>query len=70
MKFGVMVATKIDDWQLLPFAESIGFDSGWVPEKVRALSGCLPCPFPRYCLKTPSNSASIELPSQATWWYP
>ena len=32
MKFGAMVAPKIDDWQLLPFAEELGFDSGWVPD--------------------------------------
>jgi alkanesulfonate monooxygenase SsuD/methylene tetrahydromethanopterin reductase-like flavin-dependent oxidoreductase (luciferase family) len=32
MKFGAMVATKIDDWQLLKEAEDLGFDHGWVPD--------------------------------------
>ena len=40
MKFGAMVATKIDDWQLLPYAESIGFDSGWVPDSQMIWSDC------------------------------
>ena len=31
MKFGAMVATKIDDWQLLQYAEQLGYDHGWVP---------------------------------------
>ncbi len=40
MKFGAMVATKIDDWQLLPYAESLGFDSGWVPDSQMIWSDC------------------------------
>ncbi|MEX2208982.1 MAG: LLM class flavin-dependent oxidoreductase [Myxococcota bacterium] len=32
MKFGAMVATKIDDWQLLKEAEELGFDHGWLPD--------------------------------------
>lgn len=40
MKFGAMVATKIDDWQLLPFVESLGFDSGWVPDSQMIWSDC------------------------------
>ncbi len=40
MKFGVMVATKIDDWQLLPYAESLGYDSGWVPDSQMIWSDC------------------------------
>lgn len=40
MKFGAMVATKIDDWQLLPYAESMGFDSGWVPDSQMIWSDC------------------------------
>jgi alkanesulfonate monooxygenase SsuD/methylene tetrahydromethanopterin reductase-like flavin-dependent oxidoreductase (luciferase family) len=40
MKFGAMVATKIDDWQLLPYAESIGYDSGWVPDSQMIWSDC------------------------------
>ncbi len=40
MKFGAMVATKIDDWQLLPYAESLGYDSGWVPDSQMIWSDC------------------------------
>ena len=40
MKFGAMVATKVDDWQLLPYAESLGFDSGWVPDSQMIWSDC------------------------------
>ena len=40
MKFGAMVATKIDDWQLLPYVESIGYDSGWVPDSQMIWSDC------------------------------
>ena len=39
MRFGAMIATKIDDWQILPFAESIGFESGWVPDSQMIGSG-------------------------------
>jgi hypothetical protein len=40
MRFGAMVATKIDDWQVLPYVESIGFDSGWVPDSQMIWSDC------------------------------
>jgi len=40
MKFGAMVAPKIDDWQLLPFAEELGYDSGWVPDSQMIWSDC------------------------------
>jgi hypothetical protein len=32
MEFGVVVAPRISDWQLLQYAESVGFDRGWVPD--------------------------------------
>ncbi|GJL88253.1 MAG: 5,10-methylenetetrahydromethanopterin reductase [Minwuia thermotolerans] len=32
MKIGGMVATKIDDWQIFPEMESLGFDHGWAPD--------------------------------------
>ncbi len=32
MKFGAMVATKIDDWQLIVHAENLGYDSAWAPD--------------------------------------
>ena len=37
MKFGAMVATKIDDWQLIPYVESKGFDAAWFPDSQIAL---------------------------------
>lgn len=32
MKIGGMVATKIDDWQIFPEMEALGFDHGWAPD--------------------------------------
>jgi len=40
MRFGAVVATKIDDWQLLQYAESLGYDSGWVPDSQMIWSDC------------------------------
>jgi len=40
MKFGAMVATRIDDWSLLKFAEDLGFDHGWVPDSQMIWSDC------------------------------
>ena len=40
MKFGAMVATKIDDWQLLKEAEELGYDHGWVPDSQMIWSDC------------------------------
>jgi len=40
MKFGAMVAPKIDDWQLLQFADSLGYDHGWVPDSQMIWSDC------------------------------
>jgi alkanesulfonate monooxygenase SsuD/methylene tetrahydromethanopterin reductase-like flavin-dependent oxidoreductase (luciferase family) len=40
MKFGAMVATKIDDWQLLKDAEELGYDHGWVPDSQMIWSDC------------------------------
>ena len=40
MKFGAMVATKIDDWQLLAECEALGFDHGWVPDSQMIWSDC------------------------------
>src|SRR5262245_27182453 len=42
MKFGAMIATKIDDWQLLPYAEQLGYDHGWVPGSQVIGSDCSP----------------------------
>lgn len=40
MKFGAMVAPRIDDWQLLRFAEELGYDHGWVPDSQMIWSDC------------------------------
>lgn len=40
MKFGAMVATKIDDWQLLKRAEELGYVHGWVPDSQMIWSDC------------------------------
>ena len=40
MKFGAMVATKIDDWRLLPECEALGYDHGWVPDSQMVWSDC------------------------------
>jgi alkanesulfonate monooxygenase SsuD/methylene tetrahydromethanopterin reductase-like flavin-dependent oxidoreductase (luciferase family) len=40
MKFGAMVATKIDDWKLLVECESLGYDHGWVPDSQMIWSDC------------------------------
>jgi alkanesulfonate monooxygenase SsuD/methylene tetrahydromethanopterin reductase-like flavin-dependent oxidoreductase (luciferase family) len=40
VKFGAMVATKIDDWQLLQFADELGYDQGWVPDSQMIWSDC------------------------------
>ena len=40
MKFGVCVATNINDWQLLVHAENEGFDHAWVPDSQMIWSDC------------------------------
>jgi len=40
MKFGAMVATKVDDWQLIRFAEEQGYDHAWVPDSQMIWSDC------------------------------
>jgi alkanesulfonate monooxygenase SsuD/methylene tetrahydromethanopterin reductase-like flavin-dependent oxidoreductase (luciferase family) len=40
MKFGAMVATKIDDWKLLVECEALGYDHGWVPDSQMIWSDC------------------------------
>src|SRR5256885_7223688 len=40
MDFGVFVATKIDDWQLIRFAEDLGYDRAWVPDSQMIWSDC------------------------------
>ena len=40
MEFGVFVATKIDDWQLIREAEALGYDRAWVPDSQMIWSDC------------------------------
>ena len=40
MKFGAMVATRIEDWELLKYAEDLGYDNGWVPDSQMIWSDC------------------------------
>ena len=40
MKFGGMVATKIDDWRIFSHLEELGYDSGWVPDSQMIWSDC------------------------------
>ena len=40
MKFGLTVATKIDDWQLIKYAEDLGYDSAWVPDSQMIWTDC------------------------------
>src|SRR5437762_14360056 len=40
MRFGAMLCTKVDDWQLAPFAESLGYDRAWVPDSQMIWSDC------------------------------
>ena len=40
MKFGICVATNINDWQLLVHAENEGYDHGWVPDSQMIWSDC------------------------------
>jgi alkanesulfonate monooxygenase SsuD/methylene tetrahydromethanopterin reductase-like flavin-dependent oxidoreductase (luciferase family) len=40
MEFGVFVATKIDDWQLVREAEALGYDRAWVPDSQMIWSDC------------------------------
>ena len=40
MQFGVCVATKIDDWQMIKFAEELGYDMAWIPDSQMIWSDC------------------------------
>ncbi len=40
MKFGGMVATKIDDWQIFKELEDLGYDSAWAPDSQMIWSDC------------------------------
>jgi alkanesulfonate monooxygenase SsuD/methylene tetrahydromethanopterin reductase-like flavin-dependent oxidoreductase (luciferase family) len=40
MQFGIFVATKIDDWQLVKYAEDLGYDRAWIPDSQMIWSDC------------------------------
>ncbi len=40
MQFSIMIATKIDDWQLIKYAEDLGYDAAWVPDSQMIWSDC------------------------------
>ena len=40
MKFGIMFDTHIDKWELIRYAEELGYDSGWVPDSQMIWSDC------------------------------
>ena len=40
MQFGICMATKIDDWQLIKEAEELGYDTAWVPDSQMIWSDC------------------------------
>ena len=40
MQFSITVATKIDDWQLIKYAEDLGYDGAWVPDSQMIWSDC------------------------------
>src|SRR5262245_2022414 len=40
MQFGLCVATKIDDWQLIKYAEELGYNRAWVPDSQMIWSDC------------------------------
>jgi alkanesulfonate monooxygenase SsuD/methylene tetrahydromethanopterin reductase-like flavin-dependent oxidoreductase (luciferase family) len=40
MKFGVVIAPKIDDWQIFQFAEELGYDSAWACDSQMLWSDC------------------------------
>ncbi|MBI2963637.1 MAG: LLM class flavin-dependent oxidoreductase [Deltaproteobacteria bacterium] len=40
MEFGIFVATKIDDWQLVQYAENLGYDRAWIPDSQMIWSDC------------------------------
>ncbi len=40
MQFGVMLATKVDDWALVKFAEELGYDMAWLADSQMIWSDC------------------------------
>lgn len=40
MKFGIMFDTHIDKWELIRYAEELGYDAAWVPDSQMIWSDC------------------------------
>ena len=40
MQFGIMFDTHIDKWELIRYAEELGFDTAWVPDSQMIWSDC------------------------------
>jgi alkanesulfonate monooxygenase SsuD/methylene tetrahydromethanopterin reductase-like flavin-dependent oxidoreductase (luciferase family) len=40
MEFGIIFPTRIDDWQLIPYAEALGYHRAWVPDSQMLWSDC------------------------------
>lgn len=40
MKFGGMITARINDWQIVPYLEVLGYDCAWVPDSQMIWSDC------------------------------
>ena len=40
MQFGITIAPHIDRWDLIQYAEELGFDRAWVPDSQMIWSDC------------------------------
>jgi alkanesulfonate monooxygenase SsuD/methylene tetrahydromethanopterin reductase-like flavin-dependent oxidoreductase (luciferase family) len=40
MDFGIIFPTRVDDWQLIPYAEELGYHRAWVPDSQMIWSDC------------------------------
>ncbi len=40
MQFGIMFDTHIDKWELIHYADELGYDTAWVPDSQMIWSDC------------------------------
>ena len=40
MQFSITAHTKVDNWDLYPYIEDLGFDAAWVPDSQMIWSDC------------------------------
>ena len=40
MQFSITAHTKIDNWEIFPYVEDLGFDAAWVPDSQMIWSDC------------------------------